>query len=63
MNASNLLQRFHDVVRSLCATGEGKFFNLKVAHPTGIEPKSAKNSDDAEEPDVIDISKLKKVDQ
>jgi len=43
------------------ATGEGKFLNLKVARPTGIKPESAKNTDEAEEPDVIDISKLKKI--
>jgi hypothetical protein len=45
----------------MCATGEGKFFNLKVARPTGIEPESGKDDGDGEEFDVIDISKLKKV--
>ncbi len=42
-------------------TVEGKFFNLKMARPTGIEPESAKKTGEAEEPDVIDISKLKTV--
>jgi len=31
-----------------------------MMHLTGIEPESAKTSE-AEEPDVIDISKLKKI--
>jgi hypothetical protein len=31
-----------------------------MASPTGFEPESAKNTGEAEEPDVIDISKLKK---
>jgi hypothetical protein len=34
-----------------------------MARPTGIEPESQKITDEAEEPDVIDISKLKKVDE
>ena len=29
----------------------------------GFETTQSKNADDAEEPDVIDISKLKKVDE
>jgi len=32
-----------------------------MMHLTGIEPESAKTTDEAEEPDVIDISKLKKI--
>jgi hypothetical protein len=32
-----------------------------VVVSTGIEAESAKSTDEAEEPDVIDISKLKKV--
>jgi hypothetical protein len=35
-------------------------FKINMARPTGIEPESPKNSDTAEEPNVIDISKLKK---
>jgi hypothetical protein len=61
MNASNLLQRFHDVVRSLCATGEGKFFNLKVARPTGIEPKTEKKDEALEEMKVVDLFELRKI--
>jgi integrase len=47
-------------------TFSGTFFaeNANYANrlvvPTGIEPKPAKNTNDAEQPDVIDISKLKK---
>jgi hypothetical protein len=32
-----------------------------MASPTGFELESPKNDDDADVPDVIDISKLKKV--
>jgi hypothetical protein len=41
--------------------GAERIFEKFVVVPTGIEPESAKNADDAEEPDVIDISKLKKI--
>lgn len=33
---------------------------MGLVRPTGIEPQTIENPDDAEEPDVIDISKLKK---
>jgi hypothetical protein len=34
--------------------------SIAVVRPTGIEPKSAKTSDESEQPDIINISKLKK---
>jgi hypothetical protein len=36
-------------------------FVNNLASPTGFEPESAKIANQAEEPDVIDISKLKKI--
>jgi len=32
-----------------------------VARPTGIEPETIKNTDEAEQSDVTDISNLKKI--
>jgi hypothetical protein len=39
----------------------GKKNNCELASPTGFELESIKNGDEAEEADVIDISKLKKL--
>ena len=39
--------------------GMTNYRNERV-RPTGIEPESPKTADEPEEPDVIDISKLKK---
>jgi hypothetical protein len=46
-------------LRQPISQNNGRDYNMM--HPTGIEPESAKNTDDADEPDVIDISKLKKI--
>ncbi len=41
--------------------GETKFARMLV--PAGIEPESPKKNDETQEPDLIDISKLKKADR
>ena len=47
------------MLRQPISQNNGRDYNMM--HLTGIEPESAKTTDEAEEPDVIDISKLKKI--
>jgi len=55
---SNCSQRVH---RKKQSRKNQRQVSEMMASPTGFEPESTKNGDEAEEPDVIDISKLKNV--
>jgi hypothetical protein len=54
-----LSERWIPRLRQPISQNNGRDYNMM--HLTGIEPESAKTTDEAEEPDVIDISKLKKI--